>query len=660
MSSINGVSAQRGAVSRRRFLRGIGLAAAAPLAIGVLQACAPAAPPTATAKPVAPAAPAAAPTNTTAPAPAATKPAAAVPAPTNTAAAAAKPAEAAKPTAAPKPAAAPAPAGPPSKGAVVPTPRNQTVVLDQGTFFVFDSFNPFIPNGQQYNAGYQQVNKEFLFYANYAAGKIEPWLGQGWKYNVDFSELQIQLNPRAKFNDGTPLTSKDIKFGIEMFLKDAALIGTGAAEIRTYVASVTTSDDQNLTIKLKTPNPRFHYIFICGIVNGFEVIPESVWSKIDPKTFKSNPPIRTGPYKLDRVIPDQFMFVWKKDPNYWNKSVMDPAPEYVVYRSAPVVDSSIEEFKRGQSDLAGNLTYPHMKQVKEAYAPTRILTSFRDPCPRAFWINSDASKGILADSRMRWALSYLTDRKKIGQTIWLIETPPAQYPWADYKSNDTWANKEIGEQYALTYDPKKAAALLDEMGAVMQGSARVFQGKPISLEIMTPAIVGNPEFLIGQSVVDELKKLGVDATVRSYTNPIWTQKWNTGEFDISSHWLCGVSFDPGQLYAQYLGNRAVAVGQVATNGNQVRLKSADFDALAGKVDVADPTNPANKALFDQTLAAYYKALPAFPIIQTTYPVITSDAYWTGWPTDDNNYQVPLNWWGQYGQVIGRLKPTGKQ
>jgi len=454
--------------------------------------------------------------------------------------------------------------------------------------------------------------------------------------------------------------SGDIKFALEMLKNDAALLGTGTAEIRAYVDSVTTPDEGSVSIKLKTANPRFHYIFICGIVNGFEVIPEHVWSKVDPKTHKDNPPTRTGPYKLDRVIPDQFMFIWKKDPNYWNKGVMDPAPEYVVYRSAPVVDSSIEEFKRGQSDLAGNLTYPHMKQVKEAYAPTKIVTSFRDPCPRAFWINSDPSKGLLADPRMRWVMSYLLDRKKIGTTIWLIETPPAQYPWADYKSNDQWTNKEIADQYPLVYDPKKAASLLDEMGAVLQGDKRMYQGKPLSYEIMTPATVGNPEYLIGQSVVDEFKKLGVEATVRSYTNPIWTQKWNTGDFDISSHWLCGVSFDPGQLYAQFLGNRAVPIGQVATNGNQVRLQDKAFDALAGKVDISDPTNPSNKQLFDQTLAGFYKVLPAIPIIQTTYPVITSDAYWTGWPSDENLYQVPLNWWGQYLHVIGKLKPSGKQ
>jgi peptide/nickel transport system substrate-binding protein len=301
-----------------------------------------------------------------------------------------------------------------------------------------------------------------------------------------------------------------------------------------------------------------------------------------------------------------------------------------------------------------------MKQVQEAYKPTRVLTSFRDPCPRAIWMNTDPSKGALADPRFRWAVSYLTDRKKIGDTIWIIQTPPAQYPWADYKSNDPWMNKEVADQYPMAYDPKKAAALLDEMGAVMQGNARVLQGKPIQIEIMTPAIVGNPEYLIGQSVAEEMKKLGIDATVRSYTGPIHDQKYRNGDFDMTSRWLCGVSFDPGQLYSQFLGNRAVPIGTQTTTGNEVRMKNAEFDAVAGKIDVADPTNPSNKQLFDQGLAAFYKALPCFPIIQTTYPVITSDEYWTGWPTDDNNYQVPLNWWGQYGQVIGRLKPSGKQ
>jgi peptide/nickel transport system substrate-binding protein len=175
------------------------------------------------------------------------------------------------------------------------------------------------------------------------------------------------------------------------------------------------------------------------------------------------------------------MFIWKKNPDYWNKENFNPAPEYVVYRTAPVIDSAVEEFKRAQTDLTG-VPYTNMKAIKEGgYGNIQIETAFRDPCPRAIWVNADASKGILADPKSHWALSYLLDRPKIGSTLWLIQTPPAQYPWADYKSNSRWENKEIADQYQLTYDPKKAAALFDELGAKAgPDGKRSFQGKPLS------------------------------------------------------------------------------------------------------------------------------------------------------------------------------------
>ncbi|MGH7861043.1 MAG: ABC transporter substrate-binding protein, partial [Candidatus Dormibacteraceae bacterium] len=426
-----------------------------------------------------------------------------------------------------------------------------------------------------------------------------------------------------------------------------------------YLDSVTTPDAQTVAIKLNKPNPRYHYNFICGIVNGFEVVPEHIWSKVDPTTFQSNPPVRTGPYKLDQVIPSQLMFVWKKDPNYWNKDQFNPAPEYVVYRSAPVVDSQVEEFKRAQTDIAG-FDYTHMKAVQAGgYKNIAIETAFRDPCPRGVWLNSDPSRGVLADARMRWVISYLTDREKIGSTVWLINTPPAQYPWADYKSNNVWENTSIANENKLTYDPKKAASLLDEMGVKADSSGkRTFNGQPLSWEIMTPAIVGNPEYLIGQLIGDELKKLGIDANVRSYTNSVWTQKWNTGNFDIDSHWLCGVSFDPDQLYTTFETSKAVPIGQTAVNGNQTRLHDADLNADAIKLDSADPTAAATKPTFEKALADYYKALPAIPVIQTTYPTAFNTTYWTNWPTDDNLYNVPANWWGQFLFTIGKIKPTG--
>ncbi|HZR39213.1 MAG TPA: ABC transporter substrate-binding protein [Ktedonobacteraceae bacterium] len=547
----------------------------------------------------------------------------------------------------------------PSGSGVIPTPRNQTVVVDQTQFTVFDSFNPFIPNGQEYEAGFGQVCKEFLFYDNMVTGEIKPWLATGWKYNADSTELTITLNPKVHWNDGQPFTSNDVKFTIQMLMNNVAL--TGGDNYRPFVKGITTPDAQTVVFSLKDKNPRFHYNFICGIVAGQEIVPEHIWSKQDPMKFKNNPPVFTGPYKLDHTIPAQFMYIWKKDPNYWNKDVMDPKPQYVIYRTAPTPDSEVEEFKRAEIDMPG-FDYTHAVAIKNGgYQNIQIETKFRDPCPRAFGINSDPSKGLLADPRMHWAISYLVDRKTLGQTVWPVPTPPAQYPWADYPGNDKWSNSDLASKYPLTYDPAKAAALLDEMGAKLGSNGkRTYQGQPLHYEIASAAKVGDPEYINGQKLADELNKLGIDTTVRAYTGSVWQNKLNMGEYDIVTWWICGQVLDPGQLYTQFEVRKTKPIGQDAsTGGNTLRSQYKDLDTIANQLDSVDPTDPKNKALFDQALEAYYKDLSLIPLYQTTYPTIYNTTYWTGWPTDDNLYQIPSNWWGQFLFVVGNLKPTGK-
>ena len=68
-------------------------------------------------------------------------------------------------------------------GVTMPFSRNEVVINDQVDFSIFDSFNPFIPNGEHYQNGLGQFSREWMWYVNYATGEIIPWLGTGWEYN---------------------------------------------------------------------------------------------------------------------------------------------------------------------------------------------------------------------------------------------------------------------------------------------------------------------------------------------------------------------------------------------------------------------------------------------------------------------------------------------
>ena len=559
-----------------------------------------------------------------------------------------------------KPAPAEGGGGAPIGKANIPTPRDKTVIIGQVDFQVFNSFNPMIPNGSQGGNGFDTMVREYMFYLNLPTGELIPWLATGYEYNADFTTLTFKFDPTAKWSDGKPLTSEDFKFSVLLRRDNPALLG-GGGNAKDFIANIQTPDPQTAILELNKPNPRLHYDYICSIVASFDILPKHIWEKEDPTKFKDNPPLRTGPYMLDKAIPNQKMYVYKKNPNYWNKAKLDPAPEFVIFQStATSQDAASQAFKRAEFDV-GSLDEQHAKQLRSEGYEKLITTPFNDPCPRALWPNHDPARGIISDPRMHHVISYLTDREKIGKSVWPVETPPAQYPWANYDGNKKWEIPAVADKYKLEFSPQKAEALLDEMGATKNAQGkRMWKGKPATIEIITPAPVDGAEYIIGQTVVTELKKVGIAANVRSYTGSVHSEKWERGEFDISSQWCCSMSQDPGQLYNCFQTRYAKKVGENAVGRNQVRLKDPELDTLSKQLDNLDPQSPEAKPLLGKALDEYYQNLPVIPVIQTNYPAYYNTTFWEGWPTEDDLYNVPNNWWGQFMFVIGRLKPTGQK
>ena len=544
-------------------------------------------------------------------------------------------------------------------GSISPTPRHETVIIDQAIFTVFNSFNPFIPNGEQYNGGLGQVCREYLWYFNMPTGETIPWLATKWEYDKDFKTFTIHLNPKAHWNDGKPFTSKDVVFTLQLLLKNKALLGRGP--ITDKMKSISATDAHTVVVKLKEPDPRYHYNWICGIVSSVVIVPEHVWGKQNPTKFKNNPPVYTGPYKLKGTKTNLKMYIWQKDPNYWNSGKLDPKPKYVVYRTAPTAaDADVEQFTNAATDIAGSSNiYQLIKtQVDKGYKNAIILPGL-DPCPRAIWINCDKSRAPLDDPRMRYVISALIDRKKIATSIWQPETTPAVYPWAAFDGNKKWENDKIASKYQLTYDPDKAKQLLDEIGAKADSSGkRSFNGKPLKLEIITTGVDPAAEYLIGQLLVTDLKNVGIDASIRTLSSAVYNNRWTKGDFDLTSQWLCGEVYDPWQLYNQFNDAYYVPVGKNANVDNQVRLKDPTFTKYINQLGNMSPDAKEAKPVFNKALNQFYKDLPVIPTIQTIYASIYNTTFWTGWPTADNVYQVPSNWWGQWMFVIGKLQPTG--
>jgi peptide/nickel transport system substrate-binding protein len=562
-------------------------------------------------------------------------------------------------TAAAAPADSNAPVRAQFQDANIPTPREQTVVINQGTNNVWDSFNPFIPNGEAYNYGLAIVCREYMFYSNFLTGEIRPWLATEYTYNEDFTQCTLTLNPNVTWNDGEPFTSEDIVFTQTLLLENPQL--NGAAGVIRDVASVSATDPQTVVWELTSANSRFHYRFIAGIIaDGLRVVPKHIWEGEDPGTFKFNPPVQTGPYVLQEASSTQLYYVWEKNPNYWNKAELDPAPQYAIWRQATEVDTMVQEFLAGATDVPG-IDYLNQQVVAGQYDQTASF-DFPDPCTRGFFFNTDSASGLFATPEGRWALSHLIDREVIATTIWQPPTRPATYPWADYEGWQTWAPDEVMSQFDLTFNVDKANELLDALGATERdGDTRMLNGKALRLTMITPAQTTGLEYQIGASFANTAKEAGIDIELKSLPGSAWGDAFYTGQYDISCHWICGMQFDPNQLYNNFHSRNYKPVGErtESIDGAATRLQSPELDALVVELDTIDVEAEASKTVFNDALTTFMTELPAVPSIQTTYPMFFNTRYWTGWPSADDPYTIPANWWGQFMFVIGTIQPTGE-
>ncbi|MCO5216298.1 MAG: ABC transporter substrate-binding protein [Thermomicrobiales bacterium] len=550
------------------------------------------------------------------------------------------------------------PAAAMAQDANIPTPREETLVIEQTPTNIWDSFNPFIPNGEAYDYGLVSVCREMLFYVNYLTGETKPWLGKEWTYNEDYTSCTLTIQEGITWNDGEPFTTDDILFTHQMLIDNPTL--NGAAGLEKF--TVTADDDYNITWTWDESDTRFHYRFLAGTISdGVRIMPRHIWEGEDPATFAANPPVQTGPYILKEASATKMYYLWEKNPDYWNKANFDPAPQYVLYRSWSEIDTAVQEFLAGNIDDSHQINRDYLNQQNIASQTDKYSPFlFADPCPRGFHLNVESPSGLFKTKEGRWVIQRLIDRELIANTIYQPPRGTASYPWANYGGWEVWAPDEVMDKFDTTFSLDAANELLDGLGATERDGdgIRILDGKPLKLTMICPLDTASPEYQAGMVLVDSAKEVGIDMELKALA---WSAHWDafdTGDYDLSVHWICGMQFDPVQFFNWYHSENYFPVGERTNRGNAVRFQNADFDALVDELRISDPTLEENKQKFFDTLELFMDESPTIASVQQVFPVFFSTSVWEGWPTEEDPYAIPGSWWGHYMFTIGGLRRAG--
>src|SRR5712691_7997569 len=228
---------------------------------------------------------------------------------------------------------------------------------------------------------------------------IVPELATSWEWNEEGTELTMPLRQGVKWHDGKPFTAADVKCTWDL------LTGKASDKLRlnprkswyANLAEVTTKGDDEVTFRLKRPQPSFLTLLASG------------WSAVYPCHVPAREmrlkPIGTGPFKFGEFKPNELIRV-TKNPDYWKPD--RPYLDGIDYIIVPSISTRILGFIAGKFDTVTGVTVPLLNDVK-AQAPRAVCQVIPTNVPRTLLVNRD--KPPFDNPELRRAMALSLDRK---------------------------------------------------------------------------------------------------------------------------------------------------------------------------------------------------------------------------------------------------------
>jgi len=557
--------------------------------------------------------------------------------------------------------------------------RRKTVIFDIDGGRVVDPelMNPYVP-GSRLDQGYHQAVIEPLFMLNYETGEIEPWLGTEMTSNDTFDVWTLKLREGIEWSDGEAFNADDVVFTINMLLDNAPELNWSAG-LADWIDSVEKVDDLTVQFNLARPNPRFQLDnFSVRIWGGPSIMPEHIWKDQDPLTFKNYDPdqgwpIFTGPYLVESVSDTEFTYVrnddWWGAKSGWKEL---PKPEKLVWVWYGPEETRVAAMANDGLDSMMDVTLgallalqqrnpnviAHFNEMPFAWVP--------DPCSRTFEFNHTVEPWN--DKDMRWAINYAFDRDEIVAIAYEGSTFKSEHFFPAYPPLNRFVQlaKDAGiyDKYPMMeHNPDKAKEIIESKGYVFNESSGYYEkdGEPLSIDITThEAFIEKQR--IAQVQVEQLQRIGINATTRNEAGGTWGDNFQFGNFETRMGWqTCGSVNEPWASMDTFNTRWLKPVGERTAESQNAWRWSGDvadqYSAIVDEIGVLPLGDPKIDELFVEATDLWMSELPVIPITQAKKIIPFSTTYWTNWPTADNPYIHPPTWWQHTHAIIHNLEPA---
>jgi len=357
-----------------------------------------------------------------------------------------------------------------------------------------------------------------LFETRPAAGPSEVVKSLVTDYSVSEDGLTYDFTLRegVVFSNGSALTSSDVQFSFERLLKIAKantdipleILG-GEAVMKGEADSLEgfkIADDTHFSVTLTAPNA------------GFPAeLSAPAASIVDAETMSSGfgkepaETVGSGPYIVTEwVSNDHYTLVYNE--KYWGN---EPSVKKLVVRV--IADATTQDlmFLNGELDLIDlqNLDSAIVAGTYKTKPTDRIVST---PKVGLTYLLMNENNQYLKDVKVRKAIGMAIDVDQIIQGVFMGD---AQRENGVIPSG-VWAHNDAMKGFP--YDPEGAKALLREAG---------YADGEVKFELAMDSTATTSIQLVYAFISEQLKNIGIEATVSSYDRSSWLALRSSGEMD---------------------------------------------------------------------------------------------------------------------------------
>jgi microcin C transport system substrate-binding protein len=302
----------------------------------------------------------------------------------------------------------------------------------------FDNLNPFILKGTAVSAISSYVfdslmrasdDEPFSYYA-LIAKTIETPKDRAW--------VAFEIDERARFHDGSPITADDVIFSFETLVSEKA-----HPTYRQYykdVVKVEKAGPMTVRFTFKNAGNRELPLILCQ----FAIFSKAFWAKREFDKVTLERPLGSGPYKVGQMVPGRYI-TFERVKDYWAADLPTSRGydnfdliRFDYYRDVTVAR---EAFKAGEYDyhdenqaLAWATQYD-IAPVRQGLLIKRPVPNSRPQGMQAFVLN--LRRPVFADWRVRRALALVFDFEWANKNIF-----HSQY----VRTKSYFANSELASE----------------------------------------------------------------------------------------------------------------------------------------------------------------------------------------------------------------------